>query len=87
MRNRASDNEAEILRHMATAVAEISHVHEFDDVLVNTALKVAVNQALAVLTASRLVLARQASRDSFTTRLCAKARCLIARCLIVHEGR
>lgn len=71
LRKRASDSEAEILRRMATAVSEISHVHEFDYVLVNTVLETAVCEALAVLTASRLALARQTGLDSFTTDLCA----------------
>ena len=71
LRTRASDSEAEIVRRMATAVSEISHVHEFDYVLVNTVLEQAVAEALAVLTASRLALSRQTGLDGFTTRLCA----------------
>jgi guanylate kinase len=66
LRKRASDSEAEINRRMATAVSEISHVREFDYVLVNNTLPEAVAQTRAVLTASRLAMARQTGLDDFT---------------------
>jgi guanylate kinase len=66
LRARASDSEAEINRRMATAAAEISHVREFDYVLVNHDLAVAVAQTQAVLTASRLAMARQTGLEAFT---------------------
>ncbi|MDR3524753.1 MAG: guanylate kinase [Acetobacteraceae bacterium] len=69
LRARASDSEAEILRRMATAASEISHVHEFDYVLVNNTLDIAVGEARAVLTASRLALGRLTGLDDFTGHL------------------
>jgi len=72
LRKRASDSEAEINRRMATAVSEISHVREFDYVLVNNALPEAVAQTRAVLTASRLAMARQTGLDDFTNVLAAQ---------------
>ena len=73
LRRRASDSEAEIRRRMAVAEAEISHVREFDYVLVNHELDEAVAQAQAVLTASRLAMSRQIGLDRFTQAL-AEAR-------------
>ena len=69
LRARASDSEAEIVRRMATATAEISHVREFDYVLVNHELPVAVSQAQAVLTAARLAMPRQTGLEAFTGHL------------------
>ena len=69
LRTRNSDSEAEIVRRMATATAEISHVREFDYVLVNRDLDVAVAQTQAVLTASRLAMARQTGLEAFTDQL------------------
>jgi guanylate kinase len=66
LRKRASDSEAEIVRRMATAVSEISHVREFDYVLVNNDLAEAVAQTSAVLTAARLAMARQTGLGEFT---------------------
>jgi guanylate kinase len=72
LRKRASDSEAEINRRMATAVSEISHVREFDYVLVNNTLPEAVARTRAVLTASRLAMARQTGLDDFTNVLAAQ---------------
>ena len=69
LRARASDSEAEILRRMATAASEISHVREFDYVLVNNTLNEAVSEARAVLSASRLALGRLTGLDDFTGHL------------------
>lgn len=69
LRARASDSEAEINRRMATAVSEISHVREFDYVLVNNVLAEAVAQTQAVLTAARLAMSRQTGLDAFTNAL------------------
>ena len=55
---------------MATAVSEISHVREFDYVLVNNVLDEAVAEAQAVLTASRLKLDRLVGLDAFTAEIC-----------------
>jgi guanylate kinase len=72
LRHRASDSETEILRRMATAASEISHVREFDYVLVNNDLAKAVAEAQAVLAASRLALGRLTGLDGFTENLLAK---------------
>ena len=69
LRKRASDSEAEINRRMATAASEISHVREFDYVLVNHDLERAVAETRAVLTSSRLAMARQTGLEDFTTAL------------------
>jgi guanylate kinase len=69
LRTRGSDSEAEIQRRMATAEAEISHVREFDYLLVNHELDVAVAQTRAVLEAARLAMARQTGLDAFTRAL------------------
>ena len=69
LRARASDSEAEIVRRMATATAEISHVREFDYVLVNHDLATAVSETQAVLTAARLAMSRQTGLDRFTQHL------------------
>ena len=69
LRARASDSEAEIVRRMATATAEISHVREFDFVLVNHQLAQAVADTRAVLHAARLAMARQTGLEDFTHRL------------------
>ena len=69
LRARASDSEAEILRRMATATAEISHVREFDYVLVNHELPTAVAEAQAVLTTARLAMSRQTGLEAFTGHL------------------
>ena len=71
LRARASDSEAEILRRMATAASEISHVREFDYVLVNNDLDEAIAQARNVLAASRLALGRLTGLDQFTENLLA----------------
>jgi guanylate kinase len=69
LRRRASDSEAEIVRRMEVAEAEISHVREFDFVLVNHELDRAVAQAQAVLSAARLAMSRQTGLDTFTRAL------------------
>lgn len=66
LRQRASDSEAEIDRRMATAVSEISHVREFDYVLINHKLDRAVADTLAVLTTARLAMSRQTGLEEFT---------------------
>jgi guanylate kinase len=54
---------------MEVAEAEISHVREFDFVLVNHELDRAVAQAQAVLSAARLAMSRQTGLDDFTRAL------------------
>lgn len=59
LRGRNSDSEEEIASRMKAAMSEISHWPEFDFVLVNDDLDRAVEEARAVLAASRLARARR----------------------------
>ncbi|CDG33351.1 guanylate kinase [Parasaccharibacter sp. TMW2.1882] len=59
LRGRNSDSEEEIASRMKAAMSEISHWPEFDYVLVNDDLDRAVEEARAVLSASRLARARR----------------------------
>jgi guanylate kinase len=65
------DGEAEVSRRMATAEAEISHVREFDYLVMNQELETAVAETRAILVASRAAMARQTGLDAFT---CAMAQ-------------
>ncbi len=60
------DGEAEVSRRMATAESEISHVREFDYLVLNQHLDVAVAQTRAVLEAARTAMSRQTGLDEFT---------------------
>lgn len=53
LRGRGGDSDAEIARRMAVAREEISHWEEFDHVVVNQDLEVAIAAVRAVLTAER----------------------------------
>ncbi len=63
------DGEAEVQRRMATAEAEISHVREFDYLVLNQNLDTAVAETRAILLASRAAMARQTGLDDFTERM------------------
>jgi guanylate kinase len=65
LRGRGTDTEAVIAGRMAAARAEMSHAPEFDHVLVNEVLDVAVEQARAVLVAARLRVKRQVGLAAF----------------------
>jgi guanylate kinase len=65
LRGRGTDTEAVIAGRMAAARAEMSHAPEFDHVLVNEDLDVAVEQARAVLVAARLGVKRQTGLAAF----------------------
>jgi guanylate kinase len=65
LRARASDSPAEIARRMAKAQDEMSHVSEFDYILVNRAFNDAVADARSVLHAARLTTARQVGLQAF----------------------
>jgi guanylate kinase len=67
------DGEAEVQRRMATAEAEISHVREFDFLVLNQHLETAAAQTRAILEAARAAMARQTGLDDFTEQM-AKAR-------------
>jgi len=63
------DGEAEVERRMATAEAEISHVREFDYLVLNQHLDIAVASTRAILQAARRAMSRQTGLDRFTDRL------------------
>jgi len=71
LRARGSDSPAEIDRRMVAARAEITHWHEFDHVIVNTALDDAIISVRAVLQAARLATHRQTSLPGFVATLIA----------------
>lgn len=54
LRGRGGDTEAEIARRMAVAREEISHWAEFDHVVVNDDLSIAIDQVRAILRAERI---------------------------------
>ncbi len=62
LRERGQDDETEIGRRMDAAREECAHWPEFDHVLVNETLDVAVAEARAVLVAARLATRRQGAR-------------------------
>ena len=67
LRARGQDDEAEIGRRMEAARAESAHWPEFDHVLVNETLDVAIAEARAVLVAARLAMGRQVARATAIT--------------------
>lgn len=56
---RGQDDEQVITRRMRDAVAEISHYHEFDYLIVNDVFEDALVQLKAIIISQRLVLSRQ----------------------------
>jgi guanylate kinase len=64
LKTRASDDDATILKRLATARAEIAHWHEFDYVLVNDDLDRSFAAFQAILAAERL---RQSRRPQVAT--------------------
>lgn len=71
LRGRSTDHEAEIVRRMAAARAELSHWAEFDHVVVNRELDRAVAAMRSVLHAARLATARQPGLAGFVAALAA----------------
>ncbi len=69
LRRRGGDDAAEIARRMAAARQEISHWNEFDYVVVNTVLDVAVSAVRSVLHAARLAAGRQPGLEHFVSGL------------------
>ena len=65
LRGRASDPEAEIARRMQAARSEIAHWAEFDYVVVNHRIDVAVGTIRAILHAARCTTARQTGAATF----------------------
>ncbi len=62
LRARGSDSEDVIARRVAGALGEMRHVAEFDFVIINNDLDVALGQLKAAVTASRLRFGRQRAR-------------------------
>ncbi len=69
LRKRGGDDPAEIARRMAAAQSEIAHWAEFDHVVINDALDKAVDDARAVLRATRLARGRQTGMTGFVASL------------------
>jgi guanylate kinase len=59
LRKRAQDSEESISRRLGTAREEMSHVTEFDYVIINEDFKRAAQELICVIQAERLKLARQ----------------------------
>jgi guanylate kinase len=62
LRKRGLDSEEVIQRRVAAALGELRHVGEFDFVIINNDLQVALNELRAAVLASRLRFARQKAR-------------------------
>jgi len=62
LRKRGLDSEEVIQRRVAAALGELRHVGEFDFVIINKDLQVALNELRAAVLASRLRFARQKAR-------------------------
>ena len=71
LRGRSTDHEAEIVRRMAAARAELSHWAEFDHVVINRDLGCAVAEMRSVLHAARLATGRQPGLSGFVAALSA----------------
>ncbi len=65
LRGRASDSEAEIARRMTAARSEMAHWSEFDHVVVNRDLDMAVASVRSVLHAARAATSRQLGLERF----------------------
>jgi guanylate kinase len=62
LRGRGTDDDSVIRRRLAAAREEMQHVSEFDFVIINNDLQVALGDLLAAVKASRLFLPRQRAR-------------------------
>jgi guanylate kinase len=62
LKKRGLDSEEVIQRRVAAALGELRHVGEFDFVIINKDLQVALNELRAAVLASRLRFARQKAR-------------------------
>lgn len=64
LRDRGTDSEEVIQRRLAAALGEMGHVGEFDFVIINNDLTVALADLMAAVRASRLRFARQRARHA-----------------------
>ncbi|MDO9449845.1 MAG: guanylate kinase [Rugosibacter sp.] len=62
LQQRATDSPEVIARRLAVACDEMRHVHEFDFVIINRDLDVALSELIAAVRASRLRVKRQLAR-------------------------
>lgn len=62
LRGRGTDSEEVIARRLAAAREEISHVDEFDYIVVNEVLDVAIQEIVSIVRSERLRLAPQSTR-------------------------
>ena len=69
LRERAQDSEEVVSRRMARAADEISHWAEYDYVIVNDSLEMALSSVAAVLRAERLKRGRQIGLSQFVRNL------------------
>lgn len=69
LRARAQDSDDVVSRRMAKATDEISHWAEYDYVIVNDSLEVALSNVVAILRAERLKRARQIGLSRFVRSL------------------
>ena len=63
LRGRAKDAEEQILRRLRVAHEEMQHVEEFDYVIVNQHVDVAMRDIVSIIRAERLKFMYQASRQ------------------------
>lgn len=63
LRNRGKDSEEVIQRRVAAALGEMRHVGEFDFVIINNDLQVALDDLAAAVRAARLRVANQRARQ------------------------
>ena len=61
--NRAQDSDAVIAARLAAAQSEVSHVHEFDYVIINDEFDDAVEDLISIVRGARLRLATQLDRN------------------------
>lgn len=71
---RGQDDEAVIAARMAQAAEEISHWEEYDYVLVNHDLDLALSKIVHIIEAERQRRERQTGLDTFISELCSPAR-------------
>jgi guanylate kinase len=64
LRARQTDSDAVIARRLAAARAEIAHCNDYDYVIINSDLEVAIGDLVAVVRAARLRRTRQSVRHA-----------------------
>lgn len=72
LRQRGQDSEATIRSRMSKAKSEISHWREYDYVVVNTDLDLALSKIIHIIEAERLKRMRQTQLGAFIDHLCSE---------------